>query len=61
MLFRIMIDVWWGIVERNGPKQYDWHGYQQLLSIVKQNGLKMQCVMSFRMCFLFPTHNIFRV
>jgi beta-amylase len=46
----IMIDVWWGIVERKGPRQYDWHGYQQLVSIVKQNDLKMQCVMSFHSC-----------
>lgn len=30
----IMVDVWWGIVERTGPKQYDFSGYrwEQLLT-----------------------------
>lgn len=26
----VMVDVWWGIVERDGPKQYDFSAYKRL-------------------------------
>ena len=26
----VMIDVWWGIVEREGPGTYDWTAYTQV-------------------------------
>jgi beta-amylase len=29
-----MIDVWWGIVERDGPGLYDWTAYLELLDLV---------------------------
>ena len=37
-----MVDVWWGIVERDGPGQYDLAAYASLLSHVEAAGLKMQ-------------------
>lgn len=43
----IMIDVWWGIVEHVGPKQYDFSAYQRLFATAAQAGLKIQAVMSF--------------
>ncbi|DBA76677.1 hypothetical protein WJX79_002814 [Trebouxia sp. C0005] len=43
----IMIDVWWGIVEHTGPKQYDFSAYQRLFATAAQAGLKIQAVMSF--------------
>eukprot|EP01116_Phalansterium_solitarium_P024592 TRINITY_DN9044_c0_g1_i1.p1 TRINITY_DN9044_c0_g1~~TRINITY_DN9044_c0_g1_i1.p1 ORF type:complete len:455 (+),score=146.01 TRINITY_DN9044_c0_g1_i1:130-1494(+) len=46
----IMTDVWWGIVERSGPKQYNFSAYVQLAQLVQQAGLQMQCVMSFHQC-----------
>ena len=46
----VMTDVWWGIVERNGPKNYDWTAYIQMAQLVKNAGLKMQVVMSFHQC-----------
>jgi len=46
----IMGDVWWGIVERSGPRQYDWAAYTQLLQKVLQQGLKFQATMSFHQC-----------
>ncbi|KAK3264264.1 beta-amylase [Cymbomonas tetramitiformis] len=46
----VMVDVWWGIVERDEPQTYDWRAYKQLLSIVKNCGLRMQAVMSFHAC-----------
>lgn len=43
----IMIDVWWGIVEHEGPQQYDFSAYQRLFATAAQAGLKIQAVMSF--------------
>lgn len=43
----VMVDVWWGIVERAGPKQYDFSAYRRLFHKVAAAGLKVQAVMSF--------------
>lgn len=46
----IMMDVWWGLVEREGPGQYNWSGYRELIEMAKKHGLKVQAVMSFHQC-----------
>ncbi|KAF6169302.1 hypothetical protein GIB67_013732 [Kingdonia uniflora] len=46
----IMVDVWWGIIESNGPKQYDWNRYKSLFQVVQDSGLKLQTIMSFHQC-----------
>ncbi|KAJ3670355.1 hypothetical protein LUZ60_010679 [Juncus effusus] len=46
----VMVDVWWGIVESNGPKSYDWSSYRQLFQIIQEEGLKLQAIMSFHQC-----------
>lgn len=46
----IMMDVWWGLVERDSPGQYNWSGYNELLEMAKKHGLKVQAVMSFHQC-----------
>ena len=46
----VMIDVWWGIVEREGPETYDWKAYVELLRMVKKADLKLNAVMSFHAC-----------
>ena len=46
----VMIDVWWGIVERDGPELYDWSAYLELLHLVRDAGLKLNAVMSFHAC-----------
>nr|XP_033511335.1 beta-amylase isoform X2 [Nicotiana tomentosiformis] len=46
----IMVDVWWGIVEANGPRQYDWSAYRSLFQLVQKTGLKIQAIMSFHQC-----------
>ena len=46
----VMTDVWWGIVEAEGPRQYDWSGYRSLFKLVQECGLKMQAIMSFHQC-----------
>jgi beta-amylase len=43
----VMVDVWWGIVERAGPKNYDFSAYQTLFRMLAKAGLKVQAVMSF--------------
>lgn len=43
----VMVDVWWGIVERAGPQQYDFAAYKRLFHKVAAAGLKVQAVMSF--------------
>ncbi|CAN1144771.1 Beta-amylase 1, chloroplastic [Linum perenne] len=46
----IMMDVWWGLVEREAPGVYNWGGYSDLLEMAKRHGLKVQAVMSFHQC-----------
>jgi hypothetical protein len=42
----VMVDVWWGIVEKKGPKLYNWTGYEELVDLVASSGLKLQwCVL----------------
>lgn len=46
----VMVDVWWGIVEAKGPKQYNWSSYIKLFDLVQQCGLRIQAIMSFHQC-----------
>lgn len=46
----IMVDVWWGIVEFKGPKQYNWSAYRGLFELIKRCNLKIHAIMSFHQC-----------
>ncbi|XP_028095356.1 beta-amylase-like [Camellia sinensis] len=46
----VMVDVWWGIVESKGPKQYDWTAYRSLFQLVQECGHRLQAIMSFHQC-----------
>lgn len=46
----VMMDVWWGLVEREKPGEYNWGGYIELMEMAKKHGLKVQAVMSFHQC-----------
>lgn len=46
----IMVDAWWGLVEKDGPLKYNWEGYAELIKMVEKLGLKLQVVMSFHQC-----------
>ncbi|XP_020599473.1 beta-amylase 1, chloroplastic [Phalaenopsis equestris] len=46
----VMVDVWWGTVERERPGVYDWSGYDDLMDMARRIGLKVQAVMSFHQC-----------
>lgn len=42
-----MVDVWWGIVERKAPGEYDFAAYSSLFHKIAAAGLQLQAVMSF--------------
>ncbi|KAL5973746.1 Beta-amylase 3, chloroplastic [Asimina triloba] len=46
----VMVDAWWGLVEKDGPLKYNWEGYVQLAQMAQKHGLKLQVVMSFHQC-----------
>ncbi|KAI3457246.1 hypothetical protein Pfo_013909 [Paulownia fortunei] len=46
----VMVDVWWGIIEAKGPKQYDWSSYRRLFQLVQECGLRTQAIKSFHQC-----------
>ncbi|KAF3319938.1 beta-amylase-like protein [Carex littledalei] len=46
----VMLDVWWGIVENEGPQMYNWSAYRQLFQIIYEEGLALQAIMSFHQC-----------
>ncbi|GFP96484.1 beta-amylase 3 chloroplastic [Phtheirospermum japonicum] len=46
----VMVDAWWGLVEKDGPQRYNWEGYAELIKMVEKLGLKLQVVMSFHQC-----------
>ncbi|KAJ7952612.1 Beta-amylase [Quillaja saponaria] len=46
----VMVDAWWGLVEKDGPLKYNWEGYADLVQMVQRHGLKLQVVMSFHQC-----------
>ncbi|GAB2227458.1 hypothetical protein Droror1_Dr00009280 [Drosera rotundifolia] len=46
----VMMDVWWGLVERERPGEYNWGGYTELMEMARKVGLKVQAVMSFHKC-----------
>jgi len=46
----VMVDVWWGIAESDGPGRYNFAGYTELMEMARKTGLKVQAVMSFHQC-----------
>lgn len=46
----VMVDVWWGIVQRGGPFTYDWSAYRQFFQLCKDIGLKVQANLAFHQC-----------
>ncbi|XP_057476102.1 beta-amylase 3, chloroplastic-like [Actinidia eriantha] len=46
----VMVDAWWGLVEKEGPMKYNWEGYAELVKMAQKHGLKLQVVMSFHQC-----------
>jgi len=36
-----MMDVWWGLVEKEGPLRYSWEACVELVRMVERHGLKL--------------------
>jgi beta-amylase len=50
----VVVDVWWGLVERDKPGVYNWQGYLDLFALAKRCGLKVRAVMAFHQCATGP-------
>ena len=38
----VVVDCWWGIVEGWSPQKYQWSGYRDMFSIIREFQLKLQ-------------------
>lgn len=43
----VVIEVWWGFVERDEPCSYNWKGYLEIVALARRYGLKVRAVFSF--------------
>ncbi|CAJ1937213.1 unnamed protein product [Sphenostylis stenocarpa] len=43
----VVIEIWWGLVEKNKPRFYDWRGYEELVAMACKCGLKVRAVLAF--------------
>ena len=46
----VMMHIWWGVVEGEGPMTYNWSAYHALLKLITSAGLKVQASMCFHGC-----------
>ena len=45
----VIVEVWWGLVEKDEPRVYNWQGYLDLVALAKRCGLKVRPVMAFHL------------
>lgn len=50
----VVMEVWWGLVERDQPRVYNWLGYLEIAAMAKRWGLKVRAVMAFHQCGTGP-------
>ncbi|KAF5729769.1 Beta-amylase 1 [Tripterygium wilfordii] len=50
----VVMEVWWGLVEREQPRVYDWQAYLELVAMARRCGLKVRAVMAFHQCGTGP-------
>ncbi|XP_043816441.1 beta-amylase 1, chloroplastic-like isoform X2 [Manihot esculenta] len=43
----VVIEVWWGLVERDQPGAYNWQPYLELVQMAVKSGLKVRVVLAF--------------
>ncbi|KDP25257.1 hypothetical protein JCGZ_20413 [Jatropha curcas] len=46
----VVIEVWWGLVERDLPQVYNWQPYLELVEMAEESGLKVRAVLAFHQC-----------
>ncbi|XVE58110.1 hypothetical protein DITRI_Ditri04bG0143800 [Diplodiscus trichospermus] len=51
----VVVDVWWGLVEREAPGVYNWKGYMEVIKLAEHFGLKVRVVMAFHQFGTGPT------
>lgn len=50
----VVMEVWWGLVEREEPRVYNWDGYWEVVRMARRCGLKVRAVMGFHQCGTGP-------
>ncbi|KAK9266522.1 hypothetical protein L1049_021533 [Liquidambar formosana] len=50
----VVMEVWWGLVESDAPKVYNWQGYLEIVALARRCGLKVRAVMAFHQCGTGP-------
>lgn len=50
----VAMELWWGVVEREGPGEYDWAGYLELASMARRYGLRLRAILAFHQCGAGP-------
>ncbi|KAK3429515.1 hypothetical protein EUGRSUZ_E01023 [Eucalyptus grandis] len=50
----VVMEVWWGLVEREQPRVYNWDGYWEIVTMARRCGLKVRAVMGFHQCGTGP-------
>lgn len=50
----VVMEIWWGLVERELPRVYNWQGYLEIVVLAKRCGLKVRAVMAFHQCGTGP-------
>ncbi|KAA8525730.1 hypothetical protein F0562_007585 [Nyssa sinensis] len=50
----VVMEVWWGLVERDAPRIYNWQGYLEIVSLARMCGLKVRAVLAFHQCGTGP-------
>ena len=53
----VSVDVWWGLVEKNGDQNFDWSYYDNVFNRIKNKGLKIIPIISFHKCGGGPGDN----
>src|SRR5688500_9637276 len=50
MIESVTVDVWWGLVQKDGPEEFDWYYYKKMASVIHEVGLKWTPILSIHAC-----------
>ncbi|RAL49912.1 unnamed protein product [Cuscuta campestris] len=50
----VVMEVWWGLVERDRPGSFNWQGYLEIVMLAKHCSLKVRAVLAFHQCGTGP-------
>ncbi|KAJ4952407.1 hypothetical protein NE237_029239 [Protea cynaroides] len=50
----VVVDVWWGNVEKDAPGNYDWRAYWDIVVMARDCKLKVRAVLAFHQCGTGP-------